>query len=203
MLVKLNDYIMKWSLTKHQEWKPQLLDLIEKTKDLNNITLNNENYYYDWDVPDRKSKLYCDLYFHCITEPIHAYAKYFGLKPMTWPGKPKAIVSADIGPEHNIHYQQGKIPTPWFQQYDVPNCSFGWHSHDGSIAVLYFVELPNPKDATEFYKEGQFDVKEGDVLIWPSYLSHRSPALSSSGRKTIVSANVDLVTDRNLTGNGK
>lgn len=211
MLVKLNDYIMKWSLAKHEEWKPQLLELIEKQKEGREV--NDAGYYFDWD-DDRidvktgryynlsSSRPYSSLFFHCISEPVWAYAKHFGSAPFMG-GNQDLDLPSDLKPELSPSVSKRQNPVAWFQQYFQPNTGFGWHSHDKSVAVIYFVELPNPKDATEFYLEGQFDLKEGDVMIWPSYLNHRSPPLSSAGRKTIIATNIDLFIDRKVTGDGK
>ena len=202
MLVKLNDYIMKWSLAKHEEWKPQLLELIEKQKEGREI--NDAGYYFDWDDAEgATNRPYSMLFLHCITEPIFAYARHFGSKPLAYPYGEKLSLPADLKPEKSPSVADAEIPQPWFQQYFEPDTGLGWHAHDSSIAVIYFVELPNPKDATEFYLEGQFDVKEGDVMMWPSYLNHRSPPLSSAGRKTIIATNVNLAVDRSIIGDGK
>ena len=57
---------------------------------------------------------------------------------------------------------------------------------------------------TEFYdttKKQKFtlDVKEGDIVVFPSFIPHRSPAIVTNDRKTIISCNVNLLDiDTNL-----
>jgi hypothetical protein len=36
------------------------------------------------------------------------------------------------------------------------------------------------------------DIKEGDVLIFPSNLVHRAPKIKNNLRKTIISFNIDF-----------
>jgi hypothetical protein len=61
------------------------------------------------------------------------------------------------------------------------------------------LELDDPKYSTEFIDTEknevfQLDANEGDVLIFPSYVIHRSPILKSDRRKTSVAFNVNLST---------
>jgi hypothetical protein len=37
------------------------------------------------------------------------------------------------------------------------------------------------------------DVKEGDIIIFPSYVIHRAPIIDNNIRKTIISCNLDFV----------
>ena len=87
----------------------------------------------------------------------------------------------------------------WFQQYTT-NDFHGWHFHGyASISCTYMLELDDPKYSTEFIDTEknevfQLDANEGDVLIFPSYVIHRSPILKSDRRKTSVAFNVNLST---------
>jgi len=55
-------------------------------------------------------------------------------------------------------------------------------------------------EATEFLNYGKFDVKEGDILFFPTFLVHRSPIIKSNLRKTIISSNISFEVDRKLIG---
>lgn len=178
MLVRLNDHVYKWSAPKHHEWGPQLLDLIkqqiEEGKAETAGTEGASTYWYDWNIEEKSHKLYSNLFNHCVKEPINLYAQHFGSK------------------------LQKKSP-PWFQQY-VQNQGHGWHSHSQHIALIYYVELPDPSEATVFYNSDAppsvFDVTEGDILMWPSFLPHSAPIIKSKTRKTIIACNIELETDR-------
>lgn len=93
--------------------------------------------------------------------------------------------------------QEMKILNCWFQQY-LKNDIHQFHFHGGSnISFVYYVELENKEESTEFYdiinkSVFQSNVKEGDILIFPSHLPHRSPIIKTNNRKTIISCNIKL-----------
>ena len=86
----------------------------------------------------------------------------------------------------------------WFQQYIV-NDIHDWHFHaKANLSIVYFLELNDSSESTEFFdiiKKESFqvdDVKEGDLIIFPGFLPHRSPLKKSNSRKTIISYNINL-----------
>jgi len=89
------------------------------------------------------------------------------------------------------------ISSFWFQQYYVGD-SHGWHLHGNStISMSYFLELDDQKHSTEFVdiekkKTFQLNVSEGDVIIFPSHIIHRSPIIKSDSRKTTIAINLNL-----------
>ena len=95
-----------------------------------------------------------------------------------------------------LGYAEFKIREIWFQQYEQ-NSLHGWHVHGSNWTNVYFLELPDDCPKTQFidpYNQttiGEFDVKEGDILTFPSYVIHRAPINSSTKRKTIISWNMD------------
>lgn len=90
-----------------------------------------------------------------------------------------------------------KIDGVWFHQYENGD-QFTWHFHpESNISFVYFVELPDPSFVTEFFlvetkKVYQPPLKTGDMLVFPSYMPHRSPKITSNDRKTIISGNLSL-----------
>ena len=59
-------------------------------------------------------------------------------------------------------------------------------------------------ESTEFLNYGQFDVREGDIIFFPTFLVHRSPEIISNQRKTIIATNLGFEVDRDLIQlNGK
>lgn len=93
--------------------------------------------------------------------------------------------------------QPNELTRWWFQQYQQ-GTQFGWHHHSGHVGLIYFLELGDQKESTEFVNFGQFDVKEGDIIIFPSYTVHRAPIIKSNKRKTILACNVNFSADRAL-----
>lgn len=87
-----------------------------------------------------------------------------------------------------------RVDQAWFHQYNKLDY-YWWHSHPGARwALIYYVEMNDKGPITEF--ENFFgptivpDVKEGQILIFPGWIKHRSPPNLSNSRKTIISANV-------------
>ena len=64
--------------------------------------------------------------------------------------------------------------------------------------MVYYVELPEMSEATEFLNFGQVDIKEGDVIFFPTFLCHRSPHIKSNQRKTIIATNLKFSVDREI-----
>ena len=99
---------------------------------------------------------------------------------------------------NSFHYpfnsSDNKVTNFWFQQYSKGDFH-GWHRHGfSSVSAVYFLELPDNKgtefklpQSSEIY---QPEVKEGDILIFPAFLVHRSPVNDTEKRKTIVAFNV-------------
>lgn len=91
-----------------------------------------------------------------------------------------------------------KIHEIWFQQYNQ-QASHGWHTHGSNFTNVYYVELEEDAPRTVLinpYTREEFspDVKEGQTLVFPSYVIHKSPDDFFENRKTIISwnSNVDI-----------
>ena len=95
-----------------------------------------------------------------------------------------------------LGYAYFKIMEIWFQQYQQAS-HHGWHVHGHNWTNVYFLELPKDSPRTQYINPFNqndihtFDVQEGDILTFPSFVIHRAPANQSSDRKTIVSWNMD------------
>jgi hypothetical protein len=104
-----------------------------------------------------------------------------------------------------LGHQQVCIDEFWFQQY-VTGDSHGWHVHGSNFTGVYYLELDPSSPRTEFIEPARqnkkitADVKEGDVLMFPSYTIHRAPVIQNDVRKTIVSFNfiLDLINSNTL-----
>lgn len=137
----------------------------------NNIQLNEKGYYYDFNIPDVE-RTYTKLMDNIVLSYIDEIEDRYGLKCE-------------------------KIQTFWFQQY-LQGSDFSWHQHDGHWAMVYYVELPEMNESTEFLNFGQFNIKEGDIILFPTFLVHRSPKIQSNLRKTIIATNIQFKVDRKL-----
>jgi len=85
-----------------------------------------------------------------------------------------------------------KISNMWFHQYNKGSF-FDWHTHPQSnYSAVYYVELPSNELVTEIYGVKHLTPQEGDLLIFPGFLPHRSPINNTDSRKTIISFNFDV-----------
>jgi len=80
----------------------------------------------------------------------------------------------------------------WFQQYKR-NDFHGWHRHERSVfSNVYYVDLPDNASKTSFRflgKEFSIEVKEGQILTFPSFIEHCSKPNPSDKIKTVISFN--------------
>lgn len=86
------------------------------------------------------------------------------------------------------------VSNGWFHQYNKLDY-YWWHNHPESRwSIIYYLELHKDGPVTEF--ENFFggtifpNVKEGDMLIFPGWVKHRSPPNLGKTRKTILSFNI-------------
>ncbi len=177
----LPDHIHIFSVEDHDYWKPKILESIDLTKKTNNIELNGDGYYYDFDFNqiNKIEKAYGSLVENIMYPYYVDLGEMYGLK---WINSRKS----------------GELY--WFQQY-FQGTKHGWHQHSGHWAFVYFIELPEPDEATEFLNYGTLKVKEGDILCFPTFLVHRAPEIKSNLRKTIIASNQSFEVDREFIGN--
>ena len=161
------------SLKNHLSIKNRLLESIEKSKKSNfkdGIDLITYTDFYE--SLDLQKRFYFPIFHLNANDFYDKLVNFYCIK------------------EFNIR-------NGWFQQY-FKNDKHEWHYHGGSnLSFVYYVELADSKESTEFYDlinkdVFQLNVKEGDILVFPSYLPHRSPIIKSSNRKTIISCNINL-----------
>ncbi len=168
-------------LEEHDYWKPILLDYIKSMVEENNIKLNEKGYLYDYDLDTKIARKYQWPFYQAIFPYVEDLFQSYGLR-------------LDVE-----EYKREGAPLPWFQQY-FQSSDFGWHHHAGHFACIYYLELPESKEATEFLNFKNY-VEEGDLIFFPTFLIHRSPVIRSNKRKTILSLNLKGKVDRKLINN--
>jgi len=95
----------------------------------------------------------------------------------------------------------------WYQQY-YKNSKHGWHTHSANFTNVYYLELPDSVPKTKIvspYDQKtiiEVDVKEGDILIFPSFVVHKAPVNLTNDRKTIVSYNINATYSNEIYGKG-
>ena len=107
----------------------------------------------------------------------------------------------------SIGFNTFKINEIWFQQY-MKNSVHGWHSHSSNFTNVYYLELPDDAPKTKILNPFdrktiiELDVKEGDMVFFPSFVLHKAPENKSNLRKTIVSYNIDVMYSQENYGKG-
>ena len=167
----LPDFVHIFQVENFQKQKPKLLQSISDMIITNDINLNEKGYYYDFNLP-RAPRTYLELFIESIQPSVNQIEEMYGLNC-------------------------NSLGSPWFQQYEQGS-DFGWHQHGGHFALILYVELPEMTESTEFLNYGQFDVREGDIIFFPTFLVHRSPEIISNQRKTIIATNLGFEVDRDL-----
>jgi hypothetical protein len=96
-----------------------------------------------------------------------------------------------------LGYSGYRINEIWYQQYQK-TAQHGWHTHTSNLTNVYYLELPENCSKTQIVvpydqdKIIELDVKEGDIVCFPSFVIHRATPNLSNSRKTIISFNTDL-----------
>jgi len=163
------------SFERHNEFKISLLNLF---KTINHSSKMIDNYYtekitkYDWPEKNNSDREWVKLIAPALCEKLIPMINKNG-------------------------FDQFDITSIWFQQYHRGD-SHGWHIHSDNLAGIYFLELPSTVPPTQFVNPINLksiintEVKEGDVLLFPSNIIHRAPLMTTDERRTIISFNVKL-----------
>lgn len=160
----------------HLAIKTDLLSLIDNAK---SESLTNKDDYYqdnisrlDWDKKDDWNREWVQKFLPLLHKNVDKMMNEIGFE------------------NHNVLCL-------WFQQY-LKNGTHGWHVHGDNYTGVYYLELPEGTPTTEYCqpmntkKIGKFNVKEGDILLFPSFVIHRAIKNLSDKRKTIISFNINL-----------
>jgi hypothetical protein len=96
---------------------------------------------------------------------------------------------------NRMNYKECKAGRIWYQQYETSDFH-SWHRHEGTDwNFVYYLELADDAPPTEFRNPMNAEqtytptVKEGQFVLFPSLLEHRSSANLSTKRKTIIAIN--------------
>ena len=166
----LPTYCWVIKFAQHKQIKPEMLRLVEKTRSrfYNNVSDT------DWGI-EEKYQEYGELFFESFREYIDTFISKYS-KIDTLGG-----------------YEIDKC---WFQKYEKGSYH-GWHNHPGSdLSFVYFLELPEnstpttiflPESGEEYIPSG---VEEGDVIVFPSNMYHKSSVNKSTEPKISIVFNL-------------
>lgn len=159
----------------HFSLKDKLLDLISKEE---SSPLKYADQYYD------------DSIFRCDWKYSENFNRNF-VKEFINPLQEHLTLIGE-----KLSYSNLNIRNIWYQQYKTGDIH-GWHVHGGcQFAGVYYLDIPkeSPKTKITTPLDNEvitLDVKEGDILIMPSYVIHTSQKNKSKKIKTIISFNFD------------
>lgn len=97
----------------------------------------------------------------------------------------------------NLGYDGFTLHEIWFQQY-LTGAEHGWHTHSSNFTNVYYLELPDNSAKTRLISPFdqktviEVDVKEGDIIVFPSFVIHKGPKNQSLNKKTIISYNTNV-----------
>lgn len=177
---ELKTFYILDSLANHNDMRNTLLSYFEQVdSDLNKLHTEDVIQRLDWSRAKDFSRPWAKYFTESINDKLMA-------------------VITELG------YNEYVIDELWFQQY-VQGGYHGWHAHGSSFTAVYYLELDADAPKTELiepYMQSRkiiADVKEGDLLLFPSFVLHRAPRVTSDSRKTIVSFNVNFYSPDHAT----
>jgi len=95
-----------------------------------------------------------------------------------------------------IGFKTIKIHELWFQQYKNQG-THGWHIHANNFTGVYYLEFDNHQytqllDPHNLDRAISLRVVEGDFIVFPSHVIHRSGVNETNKRRSIISFNFDV-----------
>ena len=174
--IDLNVLALQDSLKEHKQIKSKLVSLIDTTN--SHKEYNKDNYYgdsvnrLDWNYSVNFDREWVKFVRPYLQKKFDKFAT-------------------------RLNYQSAEIKCIWFQQY-IQNDYHGWHKHSDNYTGVYYLELPknSPKteliDQKDIHKKITINAKEGDIVVFPSFIIHRAPKVKSNVRKTIISFNINM-----------
>lgn len=163
------------ALENHTKIKDDLLCDIEMAE--GKYLSNEDEYYtdniakYDWHINRNSDRPWVKKFEPLLRNEIRDIIDIFGFSDYT-------------------------LAMMWYQQY-LENGTHGWHTHSDNYTGVYYLEMPectpqtqivNPLNHREIIN---LDVREGDIVLFPSFIIHRAPINKSNRRKTIISFDIN------------
>ena len=157
----------------HFSIKASVLDILQKSIIVSiNDKRGNEIYNTDYFTYNIKDFEFSSQYVTKITPVIEAHL---------------ASLSSFLGYTSPLEFNR-----VWFQQYIKGN-QHAWHRHPDCIfSNIYYVDLPDGASKTTIRflgREFSVDIREGQIITFPSFLEHCSKPNNTDKIKTVISFN--------------
>lgn len=159
------EFIKKYKLEDFDNFKDKMELMIEMMKEEFDCSFARMTYS-DYKLPQDGKKLYYDIVVEKIKPYLDEYAKGWGCTEVS-------------------------IQNMWFAEY-YDGGEFGWHTHEGSnMSCVIQLHLDNKNHATQLMGHDNLDLEEGDLLVFPAMVPHRSPEVNYD-RKLVIAANFNM-----------
>lgn len=175
MVVKkiIHSTLLIKSFKHHKKIKKELLNFFNETS-LSDLSTQKEDNIYkvDWKKSEDFTRPWVQLIYPDLNEHFLECTKI-------------------------LNYREFTLRNLWFQQYKKTGYH-RWHTHSGNYTGVYYVDLNFKNPITEILNQYydnklvKFNAKEGDIILFPSNIVHRSPKNNSNKIKTIISFNLDF-----------
>lgn len=168
LIKKPNDYVYLFKIKKHKQLKNKILKNIKNTPSTANYEGVSKS---DWQIESFVPRPYWD------SNVINIFDNC------------SSILKKDL--HKNLEFKT-QLHNYWFHTYKK-NSHFDWHTHGNAhFSAIYYIDLPEKKYKTDFL-DMDVPVQEGDLLIFPGFLAHRSPINKSNKQKVILSFNFCII----------
>lgn len=174
-LLEIPSFLIKEKFNKHSFFKEQLLNSFKQEKNfLSNLnsTYDDNINRLDWDKSSDFERPWVKLIINDLKEH---FKKSF----------------------NKINYSDVLIKKIWFQQYEKDG-THGWHIHGDNYTGVYYVSFKKTYAKTQIEiplknEIIEIDAEEGDIVLFPSFIVHRSSIQKIEETKTIISFNLELI----------
>ena len=160
-------------LPEHKAIKHELLSHIQSMGVHSSTETGTQVSNTDWYMMSRFKRVYVDIFYPSITSFYEEVEKELKL-PLN----------------HKLRLQN-----IWFQKYNK-GYFHTWHMHPEALySSVYYLELPEGSSKTSFKfldEEFEFDVEEGDIILFPGSYVHCSKPNATEKTKTVISFNTNL-----------
>jgi hypothetical protein len=170
-ILKLHTFCYILKINEHEEFKQYMLSYISKQPSNTLVELEDNITNTDWKNSHDRNREYVQKFYEVLRP-------YLSKLTIEIPAK---------------NYQ---INNMWYQQY-AKNSKHEWHRHiETNWSAVYFLELPDSSVATQFFETEnnktlhEKNIEEGDLLIFPANMLHRSPENLTNKIKSIISFNL-------------
>lgn len=171
-MMKIECPIFKRKIKDHSEFKDSALIAINNQKA--RIQANDLDIMSDYDIDRDVPRPYMDFIEDRIYDTLTEFTREM----------------------KGAFFQGFEVRNFFYQQY-TKNQYHSWHCHDCQFSGVYYLDMPSGTPKTEYRDPftddvHEFDIEEGDVVAFPSFLIHRAPPNMIDIPKTIISFNFNF-----------